>query len=215
MFTDYKGIKLEQPIFYNNKFGLRFEIGPSDIDIYKGAATRGFNEAYFDTALIRALSIFEEIFNEDDDVSIIYQVNLNRRNRIRKSNFIFKQIKDVEKREVVCTKYRSLDTEYYDCISYRMNKTVISGIKTKGINVKNIFIDLINTDFGTRNPLLKGRCLLVNHTRALVLDLYDDRGMDIVASKKSTLNSLYETNLEFILDYDRKRIDEVYSKPKQ
>lgn len=214
MSIDYKGIKLEQPIFYNNKFGLRFEIGLPSIDIYKNAATREFNEAYFDTALIRALSIFKEIFGKDDDVSIIYLVNLNRRNRIRKSNFIFKQVKDVEKRKVVCTKYRSLDTENYDCISYRMNKAVISGIKTKDINVKNIFMGLINTDFRTRNPLLNGRCLLVNHTKAIVLDLYDDRGMDVVALEKSTLDKLYETHSEFILDYDRKRIDEIYSKNK-
>ena len=27
-------IKLEQPLFYNNTFGLRFEIGPAELDIW-------------------------------------------------------------------------------------------------------------------------------------------------------------------------------------
>lgn len=206
----YKELSLEVPLFYNNPIALRFEIGLPEIDVWQNYERRILNEAYFDTALTRALDLFETIFALDDEISIIYHLFLDRRNKIRKSNYLFKQIKDIEKREVTCTKYRSLDTENYDCISYRWNKAVISGLNTKDINVKNILLGLINIDFGERQPFVKGRCLFINHTKDIVLNLYDDRGMDVVALEKRALEQLYKSHSDFILEYDRERIDEMF-----
>ncbi|SDI23048.1 protein of unknown function, partial [Pseudomonas benzenivorans] len=45
----------------------------------------------------------------------------------------------------------------------------------------------------------------------LVLNLYDDRGMDVVAIKREPLLSLYKIHNEWLLNYDREHIDEVFS----
>lgn len=208
---NYKDINIEIPLFYNNEFGLRFEIGPPEIAVWKDCERRILNKMYFDTALERASNIFEQVFATDDEISIVYQVFLNRRNKIRKKNFIFKQISKIEQRNIIITKYRSLDTENFDCVSYHWNKAIISELKTKDVNIRNLLLGLINTDFSMNQPAIRGQCFFINHTKDIVLNLYDDRGMDIVALEKRALEDLYISHSECVLEYDRERIDKIFS----
>ena len=69
----------------------------------------------------------------------------------------------------------------------------------------------INTDFATRTPQFNGECYLINKTKQLVLNLYDDRGMDVVSTNKDQLKALYRSHNKMILDYDRERIDKMFS----
>ncbi|WP_107725103.1 DUF3885 domain-containing protein [Desmospora activa] len=41
--------------------------------------------------------------------------------------------------------------------------------------------------------------------------MYDDRGLDIVANKIETLRDCYLNYNDWILDYDRQRIDAVFA----
>lgn len=40
--------------------------------------------------------------------------------------------------------------------------------------------------------------------------MYDNRGIDIVASRKEDIAFLYHQNNEWILDYDREQIDKIF-----
>lgn len=40
--------------------------------------------------------------------------------------------------------------------------------------------------------------------------MYDDRGLDVVAKNKENLQKLYVMFNNWILDYDRKQIDETF-----
>ena len=51
---------------------------------------------------------------------------------------------------------------------------------------------------------------IVDVENHVILHLYDDRGLDIVAYEKNTLSPLYKKLNEWILDYDRKEIDRVF-----
>lgn len=75
-------IKLEQPLFYNNTFGLRFEIGPADNGVWTDFDKGILNKEYFNIAFARAVSIFESVFFPNDDISIVYQTFSYRRNKI-------------------------------------------------------------------------------------------------------------------------------------
>lgn len=211
MYRDIEKLKLEIPLFYNNKFGLRFEIGSPDLEIWTNYESGIYNKIYFDTALNRAMDIFEQVFAANDEISVVYEVYLNRRNRIRKGHFIFQQINEIEKKTVNIIKYQILDKENFNCVSYRWNKVVISDLKTDDVNVRNIFLGLIFSNFKIVQPSIKGNFLFINHTKGIVLNLYDDRGMDVVALERSALEALYESHSEFILDYDRESIDKVFS----
>jgi hypothetical protein len=44
----------------------------------------------------------------------------------------------------------------------------------------------------------------------VMLHLYDDRGLDIVAYDKATLIPIYNKLNKWILEYDRKQIDKMF-----
>ncbi|WP_299022619.1 DUF3885 domain-containing protein [uncultured Photobacterium sp.] len=208
---DNEEIKLEKPLFYKNHFALRFEIGPPEIGAWSNFDNENFNEEYFNVALDRAVKIFSTVFSSDDDCSIVYQIYSDGRRKIKNRNFLFKQVSDVKNRKVVFTDHREIYSEDLDYKCECWKRATISNVKVNDVNVDNILIALINSDFGSRSPSLIGECFFINHNNGLVLNLYDDRGMDVVAPKKDALEQLYRRHNDWILDYDRKRIDSVFS----
>ncbi len=204
-------IKLEKPLFYNNPFGLRFEIGPVEIGVWTNREKRQLNERYFEVALERARCIFNTAFSSSDDMSIVYQIFSDGRKRLKKGDFILRQIDTNSKREITFSDHKELylrDREY-KCERWR--RLTVSGLKVENIQINNILVSIINTDFGIRYPSIRGECYFINHTKGLVLNLYDDRGMDVVAQKKEILLPLYKTHSDWLLDYDRDQIDQVFS----
>jgi hypothetical protein len=76
-------VKLERPLFYNNTYGLRFEVGPKNLDIWADEGNTALNEEYFNVALIRASEIFNAAFASSDDISISYQIPSDGRKKIK------------------------------------------------------------------------------------------------------------------------------------
>lgn len=205
-------ITLKQPLFYNNSFALRLKIGSPNVGIWTDSTRKCYNETYFSDALTRALTIFESAFSPDDDISVVYQIFSDGRRKIKKRSFIYQQIKNPPNKTIKLTDHRDL---YADQFSYKQEcwrRATISGLKTADLNVENLLSAILNTDFGNdRNPRLRGECYFVNHSKNLVLFLYDDRGMDIVATEKPTLVPLYNAHQQWILDYDRPRIEQIFA----
>ena len=51
---------------------------------------------------------------------------------------------------------------------------------------------------------------LVNSRNHVLFHLYDDRGADVVAPEKEILRPLYEACSDWILEYDREKIDRLF-----
>lgn len=207
---DLNSFKLEMPLFYNCDIGIRFEIGPGNIPPWKDADRKNMNSEYFEEALARALLIFNTIFDKDDNISIAYQIYSDGRRKIRKGNYLFKQVDDLESKEIEFSDHRDI---YLDTIEFKREcwrRVTISNITTNNVRFGHILEAMINTDFGIRQPSLSGECFFINHDKDIVLNLYDDRGMDVIASNKNTLNTLYKNHNSWILDYDREKIDAVF-----
>ncbi|MCF6443061.1 DUF3885 domain-containing protein [Pseudoalteromonas luteoviolacea] len=203
-------IKLERPLFYKSPFGLRFEIGPSDLEIWNDES-KSLNSEYFSVALERAMSIFHAVFEASDDIAITYQIFSDGRRKIKKRSFIFKQLNSLDNAKIELSDHREIYSEDLDYKSECWKRATISGIKTTEIDTEQLFKAIINTDFSSLQPKLNGECYLINRTKQLVLNLYDDRGMDVVSNRKEPLDSLYRSHNHLILDYDRESIDKVFS----
>ena len=54
---------------------------------------------------------------------------------------------------------------------------------------------------------------LADFDRNIVLHVYDDRGMDVTALDREVLLPLYASRQDWLLNYDRRRIDETFGKP--
>ncbi len=60
-------------------------------------------------------------------------------------------------------------------------------------------------------PRLRGALLyLVDFNRGVLLHVYDDRGMDVVATSPAQLLPLYEVFADWLLDYDRPTMDATF-----
>jgi|TARA_B110000211_G_C14013263_1_gene524233 hypothetical protein len=196
----FSNLKIEQPLFYNWPIGLRFEIGLDDIEL---------SDEYFKAAHERAVSIFEAVFNQDDEVELIYQQYSDGRKKIRKGSFILKQI-DSTKIDLI--KYSDVRDIYE--LSYKSEhwkRLNIPDLSINNINYKNILLSLIHTDFSCRKPSVSGECFFINKSKNIIVNLYDDRGMDVISANKSTLVPLYKLYNDWLLNYDREKMDSVFS----
>jgi hypothetical protein len=207
--TDFGAIKLEQPLFYNSEYALRFEIGPDEEDIWNDEQI-SFNERYFNVALERSLSIFHNTFDANDEVTVVYQVFSDGRRKIRKRNFLFRQISDIQSKSIIFSQHKDIYCDDLDYEREHWHRATIGGLRKNDINIEAIFKSQINTDFGSRGSYLKGECYILNVTKSIVLNLYDDRGMDVVSTSKSNLAKLYKEQNSVLLDYDRARMDIVF-----
>lgn len=73
----------------------------------------------------------------------------------------------------------------------------------------SILAGIANADHG-RFPALSGWVYFVSPATNVIMHMYDDRGLDIIANEKSTLTPLYRDFNSWVLDYDRTQIDALF-----
>lgn len=198
---NFNRLKLRQPLFYNWEFGLRFDlqVNETGADEYLREVTR------------RASIIFKTAFEESDNVFLVFMDYQYRRRKIRFENFAFKQISDLKKTEVLYSKEKRL---YQPDIDFNV---AIVKLSADRINYKNILTAIGHSDFPPRQPRLDNSGFLtskevyfINIEKKLIFHMYDDRGLDIVATEKETLMPIYEEHYDLVLGHDRERIDKQF-----
>lgn len=198
---NFKGLRLKMPLFYSWNYGLRFDLQSGDTS----------TDEYFEEVTRRASTIFQTAFANSDHVYLVLLDWKYKRRKIRFGNFIFKQISNLHKSEVCYSR----ETGLY---SSKDNFDVaIIKLTADRINFENIFTAIGHSDFPPRLPTLdRNRSLtnkevyFVNIGKKLILNMYDDRGLDIIATDKETLRSIYERHNDLILGYDREQIEKQF-----
>lgn len=206
-----ESIKLERPMYYKNEFSLRFELGPPEIGLWIDRDREIINEEYFRVAFQRALSIFQSAFLPDDEIKICYQIYSDGRKKIRKGDYFFKLVKNVMCKQVAFTDHREIYSDDLERKSYHWKRVTISNLLASELDSKIIIETLINTDFGIRGRNLRGELYIVNCTKGLVFNIYDDRGLDIVSENKDTLTPIYHEQNSLLLGYNKEYMDSVFS----
>lgn len=197
----FSNINLNKPLFYNNQFGLRFSLQENELNV----------EDYFENCYNRSIELFENLFSKDDEVLIVLNEYKWRNRRIRKYNFLFKQIKDLKLHELEYKKFKK--NNYTNIWNQVILKTNIDKIK-----YKNIFKAIINIDFPSRVPRMdncknisnKG-IFFLNIENEIVFHMYDDRGIDIIANNIETLRPMYVKFKDWILSNDLPKIEKILS----
>lgn len=198
---NFKGLRLKMPLFYSWNYGLRFDLQSGDTS----------TDEYFEEVTRTASTIFQTAFANSDHVYLVLLDWKYKRRKIRFGNFTFKQINKLRKAEVYYSKEKGL---YYPDDNYDV---AIIKLTSDRINFKNIFTAIGHSDFPPRQPRLDNSRFLtskevyfVNIENKLIFHMYDDRGLDIIATDKETLRSIYEKHNDLILGYDRERIDKQF-----
>ncbi|WP_114781804.1 DUF3885 domain-containing protein [Botryobacter ruber] len=191
------GLEIKMPLFYNWENGLRFDLQVGDTN----------TEEYFKEVNKRSTALFKASFSETDRVFIVlYQYKI-KRSKIMFSNYAFQQIAEIKKSEVDY----SIVSQLYEPDD--VWNRAIAKVTIERINYANILKAIANTDF-SRDPKINSQVFFMNLDKMLVFNMYDDRGLDIVAKDIETLRPIYTEFNAWILDYDRNVIDQKMKKNK-
>jgi hypothetical protein len=208
--SNFPGFEINPPLFYNWPIGIRFEIGPDSIPIWLDRKNVKFNENYFIEAASRATAIFNEIFDDENEIAIIYKIFSDGRRKIRKNSTFFRLLGHPDTFRIEYSRQRSpQDTVDWGARSYHWK---IATVITKYGQIKHAdFINYaINSDFRIRTRRFQEPCVFINLSKGIIVDLYDDRGMDVIAKQTDVIQSLYHKFNDWILNYDRSKIDSIF-----
>ncbi|OPX42774.1 hypothetical protein CLHUN_32580 [Ruminiclostridium hungatei] len=199
----FPNIPLESPLFYKAPIGIRFELGVP----YRGLNRR----EYFTYVCLRASMIFQEVFKPEEDMIVVVKkyrsiepyICINQGEEVFpkyiKNNKFVDQVDSVE-----IEKYVEADGE-------------LSGISTQqtlfckanDIDYMGMLKAKARQDFGVL-PFISDGVFFINAKKNIIFYMYDDRGLDLVAENKESLLPLYKKFNDWILNYDRERINEVF-----
>lgn len=195
----FPGLSLEKPFLHSWPIALRFEIGPDEIPLWLSKDKEMTNPEYFKEALNRATTIFELLFDKDDDLILVFQEYSKGIEVTKENGFLSKYIKQLDQKEVI---YSDEEKLYYDedpDLDDKSWKRVVIKLKTNDIDYIRVLEGSIYNDFSLEGPSLGGECFFINATKNIILHLYDDRGMDVISSKKTGLGVLYRNVSDWIL----------------
>ncbi|HJF18783.1 MAG TPA: DUF3885 domain-containing protein [Enterococcus columbae] len=184
------------PIFYQARYALRFEMGVGRPIDEKDQ----FIFSYFQNARQRARELFQALGPFD-----ILRIDL----RVGTINDkLFTQY--VESIGLSSETETQLITYKDDGYKYLI-KAYYWYLPDFNLDVEKLFEDILYTDF--RKPhFLAGNVYFLNSQAKLLYHLYDDRGLDLVATNKATLKPIYQQYHQWLLDYDRKAMQEIFEK---
>ncbi|MDI9512012.1 MAG: DUF3885 domain-containing protein [Bacillota bacterium] len=191
--------KLIHPIFYNAKFGIRFEIGNPDIKSY---IENEINYEYISSAIDKAKALYQNLPHQPD----ILRIDIYPEEEIPSQNLTLDNLYEIGLKQPteVCG-----DTIIDDDLCYTA-RHLYWDLKKTEINLDVLLKSIIMSDFG-HFISLSSNVYFINVKDDLLFHLYDDRGADIVSKEKEILIPLYIKFNDLILDYDREKIDNVFA----
>jgi hypothetical protein len=194
----FPGLVLNPPLFYRWPIGIRFDLG--------GRATAA-EEA--DHVVERATALFEAAFGAADPCIVVAQdwPESNRHPWLESVPSLFAPsqrdelgLKTPEGQQTL------LDEEEPEVGPYTL--TWVEQ-RARAFDYGTTFEAIANADHA-RSPATSSRVYLINPETNVVFYMYDDRGLDLLAAKKSVLLRFYEDFNAWILDYDRAQIDRTF-----
>lgn len=214
MRENFADLTLRPPLFYLWRYGIRFEI----------AMPWGKHEDKHNLQQIkeRCTEIFNYVFHDTDEILLVTDVHCEKNDPFlqkRPTKVYQKYIKDKDvRRKLQHRMLPSIFLEDEDGENYEgmVTHRFVLPCKKNDIRYRPLLTAISYEDFPHPSQLLKGfprngiDIYFVNATRKMIYHLYDDRGCDVIASNKDDLRPLYGGLNDWILDYDRAQINELF-----
>ncbi|MGG2134676.1 DUF3885 domain-containing protein [Bacillus sp. S2(2024)] len=207
MLETFPNLELRPPLFYNWAIGIRFKLGV-DYDynnIYE-------NCPYLEGVYNRAITLFKSLHSPKDDIYIVMDVNdfADGETFKHKLNIFSKYVK--EKSVLFKLQQNTIPYIFPEDDEDREYKTHRFALKCKASAFKYIPMlkAICNQDMGIKSSIFH-RVYFINVNKNTIFHVYDDRGCDLLATSPETIKDIYNTFNDWILDYDRNKIDKVFN----
>lgn len=207
MLETFPNLELRPPLFYNGDIGIRFKLGVNyDCNnIYE-------NCPYLEGVYNRAITLFQSLHSKTDDIYIVVDVNdfADGETFKHKLNIFSKYVK--EKSDLFKLQKNTIPYVFPEDDEDGLYKTHRFTLKCKVSDLKYIPMlkAICNQDMGIK-PSIFHRVYFINVNKNTIFHIYDDRGCDVLATFPNTIRDMYHTYNDWILDYDRNKIDKVFN----
>lgn len=207
MLETFPNLELRPPLFYNGDIGIRFKLGVNyDYNnIYE-------NCPYLEGVYNRAITLFQSLHSKTDDMYIVVDVNdyADGETFKHKLNIFSKYVK--EKSDLFKLQKNTIPYVFPEDDEDGLYKTHRFTLKCKVSDLKYIPMlkAICNQDMGIK-PSIFHRVYFINVNKNTIFHIYDDRGCDVLATSPNTIRDMYHTYNDWILDYDRNKIDKVFN----
>lgn len=207
MLETFPNLELRPPLFYNGDMGIRFKLGVNYdcTNIYE-------NCPYLEGVYNRAITLFQSLHSKTDDMYIVVDVNdyADGETFKNKLNIFSKYVK--EKSDLFKLQKNTIPYVFPEDDEDGLYKTHRFTLKCKVSDLKYIPMlkAICNQDMGIK-PSIFHRVYFINVNKNTIFHIYDDRGCDVLATSPNTIRDMYHTYNDWILDYDRNKIDKVFN----
>jgi hypothetical protein len=194
MMKYFPGLSLEPPLFYNWEIGIRFELGDPNEEN---------DVVYMDRVLKRAKSLLHTLHEKSDEIFIVCFFDELKRKPYKKLNVFtpFLTRKNI-KYQIKHHLFPFRETEDDDADEWRTHRLLLK-CEVTDINLTKI----IRAFFYSDMP----RLYFINLKKETIFSIYDNRGCDLVATNKETIEAIYHDFNDWILDYDRSHINQLFN----
>lgn len=207
MLETFPNLELRPPLFYNGDIGIRFKLGVNYdcTNIYE-------NCPYLEGVYNRAITLFQSLHSKTDDIYIVVDVNdfADGETFKHKLNIFSKYVK--EKSDLFKLQKNTIPYVFPEDDEDGLYKTHRFTLKCKVSDLKYIPMlkAICNQDMGIKPRIFHMVCF-INVNKNTIFHIYDDRGCDVLATSPNTIRDMYHTYNDWILDYDRNKIDKVFN----
>ncbi|WP_142346121.1 DUF3885 domain-containing protein [Bacillus cereus] len=196
---------------------LHFDFGKDKYQIVEG--TDDLNMEYFSQLYTYNQFLFEDIFSKEDVVFVVTNVYRFKKENIKTSQKINVYNKYIKRRdlrfhirqETLPFLFENEEADLYCTYQFSL-KCLAEDIKHESLiqatNHKD-FPDLYPR-FGRKKEISYPDVFLINVTKDIVMFMYDDRGCEVIAKNKEIIRDLYKKYKEWIPDYERESIDNLF-----
>lgn len=206
MHKKFLNLELRKPLYYSWKNAIRFELGIEELRDYEA------DSLYLTEVYKRAITLFDSVNQCNDEIFVVanisdYGYGITSRHKL---NVFLKYIKQKDvlnklNHTIIPYVYPEDDDEG-DCKTHRF----ILKCKFSDIKYLSMIKAICNQDMGVK-PSINHEIFFINIKKETIFFIYDDRGCDILASSRESLYNIYKEYNGWILDYDRKEIDSIFS----
>lgn len=204
-------MNLSPPLFPNSKFALRFELGDPV------GNTNSMD--YFNDCFDRAFAIYEQL---SDNFNVL-RINLFYPSTDSEDD-IFKD-KETDLGIICSTTGLPLPSEerITDFITKDENGSITNLIQIECYWALNdiifdnraLIMQILLSDFPKLNGnyQFEGSVYFINSRDNIILNIYDDRGMDIISSTEYDLFPLYTEFNHYLIKQDKLKMDRMFKQP--
>ena len=206
MDENFPNLELRSALFYNWDIGIRFKLG---VDYDSDYCYE--NSPYLKGVYKRAITLFKTLHLQEDEIFVVANVNDFGDYAAFKGklNIFSKYIQDKSVlNKLTHTTLPYIFSEDDEDGKYKTHRFILK-CKTSEIKYIPLLKAICNQDMGIK-PKIYHDVFFINIKKETIFHVYDDRGCDLLATSPETIRDIYDKYNDWILDYDRNEIDQVF-----